>query len=83
MSLRKPIDVSQELAAIRSQAAVVRALLDELERLLRYAGTGAPREQLLEELARLGNRTCAAAAALTPEPVEPEATSERTRSTAA
>jgi len=45
-----------ELASIRSQAAFVRSLLDEVERVAPADGDGAVGAQLVEELARLGAR---------------------------
>jgi hypothetical protein len=46
-----------DVAPIRSQAAVVRMLLDHLDRLVPQSGaTYATRDQLIEELTRLGCR---------------------------
>jgi hypothetical protein len=56
----------EELRAlsIRKQAAIVRALADELEHLAPQGATGSLREQLVEELARLGCRILETAAKL-------------------
>lgn len=58
------------LASIRSQAAFVRSLLDEVERLAPAGGAeGAVGAQLVEELARLGARFLEVSRALqSPEP---------------
>jgi hypothetical protein len=56
----------RNLADLRSQAACVRALLDEVERVVPAgAAAGAAGAQLVEELARLGCRFLEAAGALT------------------
>ena len=61
-----------DLARLRSQAAAVRTLLDELDRVLPAAGVSlgedAPiclQEQLVEEVARLGCRLIESAATMT------------------
>ncbi len=48
-------DPSPSLRAVRSQAAIVRALLDELERIDEQLSDGMS-EQVIEELARLACR---------------------------
>jgi hypothetical protein len=53
------------LARLRSQVAVVRTLVDEVERLAHPADADALGEQLTEETARLGCRLLEAAASLT------------------
>lgn len=45
-----------EIGSLRAQAAFIRALLDEVERVTPAAAPIAIREQLVEELARLGCR---------------------------
>jgi hypothetical protein len=50
---------------VRKQAALVRALLDELERVAPLNGVDALTEQLIEEIARLGCRCVRFASALT------------------
>jgi hypothetical protein len=50
--------------AVREQAAIVRALADELEALAPWGTTGTLRQQLVEELARLGCRILETAATL-------------------
>jgi hypothetical protein len=53
------------LRALRSQAAFVRSLLDEVERLAPSSSVGeALSEQIVEELAQLGSRSLQAAAEL-------------------
>jgi hypothetical protein len=52
------------LVATKRQVAIVRALVDELERCLARGGATAAREQLVHELARLGRKTLETAAAL-------------------
>ena len=52
------------LASVRSQAAFVRSLLDEVERLAPAGADTALTEQLIEELARLGCRCLDAASSL-------------------
>jgi hypothetical protein len=51
------------LARIRSQAAVVRALADQVEHLSRAADAEGVNSQIIEEMARLGCRLLEAAAA--------------------
>jgi hypothetical protein len=51
----------QCILSVRAQAAVVRALIDELEQLLPGPDGGAVRAQVVEELARLGHRLLQAA----------------------
>jgi hypothetical protein len=53
------------LSGVRSQAAFVRALLDEVERAVPSGCDEPVSEQLVEELARLGCRFLEAASALT------------------
>jgi hypothetical protein len=53
------------IAELRGHLAVVRALADQLERLVRPGNTEGLHEQLVEEMARLGCRIFEAAAALT------------------
>lgn len=55
------------LPSVRSQAAFVRALLEEVERVA-PPGVEGLREQLADELARLGNECIALARALRAEP---------------
>ena|GEM_PF-3192909 len=50
--------------AVREQTALVRALADELEHLAPWGTTGGLRQQLVEELARLGCRIIETAATL-------------------
>jgi hypothetical protein len=57
--------------AVREQAALVRALAAELECLAPWGATLSRRQQLVEELARLGCRLLEAAASLS-EAVEPQ-----------
>lgn len=52
------------LASVRSQAAFVRSLLDEVERLAPAGADPALTDQLVEELARLGCRCLDAASSL-------------------
>lgn len=52
------------LQSVRSQAAFVRALLDEVERVAPPGSDDAVSEQLVEELARLGRRCIEIANAL-------------------
>jgi hypothetical protein len=54
----------QCIVSVRAQAAVVRALIDELEQLLPGPHGGAVRAQVVEELARLGHRLIQAAGRL-------------------
>ena len=67
-ALKAPDDelLSEELRclAARQQAAVVRALVDQLDRISPASAAGTLREQLAEELARLGYRILEAAASL-------------------
>ena len=51
------------LAGLRSQAAVVRALADQVEHLSRAADAEGVDHQIIEEMARLGCRLLEAAAA--------------------
>jgi hypothetical protein len=51
------------LAGLRSQAAIVRTLADQVERLSREAEGREHAGQLIEEMARLGSRLLEAAAA--------------------
>ena len=53
------------LSGVRSQAAFVRTLLDEVERVAPSSAGGAVTAQLVEELARLGCRFLEVASALT------------------
>jgi hypothetical protein len=55
---------TQSVARVRSQAALVRALLDELERILPAQSEDVVSVQMVEELARLGCRCFDAAAHL-------------------
>jgi len=66
-SIVRSAQLAPELLRLRSHAALVRALLDDLDRVVPFAGGG--REsllggQLVEELARLGSRVLECAAAL-------------------
>jgi hypothetical protein len=54
----------QGIASIRTQLAVVRALIDELDQVLPDPHRGAVRGQVAEELARLGNTLLKAAGRL-------------------
>ncbi len=54
--------------AVRKQAAFVRTLLDELERIAPHAHEEAVGEQTIEELVRLGCSIIEAAAALSERP---------------
>ena len=63
-STRRASDV-RALSSVRSQAAFVRALLDEVERVAPPGSEDAVNEQLVEELARLGCRFLEVASALT------------------
>ena len=60
---RRASDV-RAVSPVRSQAAFVRALLDEVERIAPAGGDRAVTEQLAEELARLGCRCIELANAL-------------------
>ena len=53
----------RRLVGLRSEAAVVRALADEVERLSREAEADGMARQLIEEMGRLGSRLLDAAAA--------------------
>ncbi len=53
------------VATVRRQMAVVRTLADEIERCLAPAEGEAVREQLVQELTRLGCRSLEAAVAMT------------------
>src|SRR5262249_31148477 len=65
-SMRTLQEVTQpSVTSVRSQAAFVRALLDDVERLQPAEARGPLSEQLLEELARLGCRCIELAARLT------------------
>lgn len=58
--------VSTALAAVRSQAAFLRSLLDEVERLAPMSPVHESfGDQIIEELARLGRRSLEAASELT------------------
>jgi hypothetical protein len=62
----EPRVLSRHASLIRSEAAVLRTLLDELERILPGSGVEARvSAQLVEEAARLGCRLLEGAAALT------------------
>jgi hypothetical protein len=54
----------RSVSSLRSQAALVRALLDELERVAPPSADDAVSEQLIEEIARLGCRCIEIASAL-------------------
>jgi hypothetical protein len=56
------------LVGLRSQAAIVRTLADQVERLSRDAEGHEHAGQLIEEMARLGSRLLEAAAALAEAP---------------
>lgn len=61
----EPSPASSSLRALRSQAAFVRSLLDEVERLAPSSAVGeALSEQIVDEIARLGSRSLQAAAEL-------------------
>lgn len=61
----KPSPANTALRALRSQAAFLRALLDEVERLApASSGDEGFSEQIVEELARLGCRSLEAASEL-------------------
>ena len=62
-STRRSAD-ARALSAVRSQAAFVRALLDEVERVAPHGSEDAVNAQLVEELARLGCRFLEVASAL-------------------
>jgi len=58
-------EATSQLRVVRSQAGVVRALLDEIERLQPESVAGqVVAEQLIDELTRLGCRTLEVAASL-------------------
>ncbi|HSO31758.1 MAG TPA: hypothetical protein VLT33_04565 [Labilithrix sp.] len=62
----KPSPASRTLGALRSQAAFLRSLLDEVERLAPASGSeNAMGDQLVEELTRLGCLSLEAASQLT------------------
>jgi hypothetical protein len=65
-SVSRVLDARRLLAAVREQVAVVRAMMDEVDR---FAGDPelAPRAQLAEEMARLERSAIAAASALSGE----------------
>ncbi|MBK8254703.1 MAG: hypothetical protein IPK82_18835 [Polyangiaceae bacterium] len=68
-----PSDHEVEIRAIRTQAAVVRSLLDELDRLVPYGTSpfleGAIAAQTMEELMHLGCRIMQLANAVSPKRV--------------
>jgi hypothetical protein len=71
-----PSRLSRSVVALRRQAALVRALLEELERLAPVVGgSGADGEvvdeQLLDELTLLGHSILECAATMTPTPAAP------------
>ncbi len=69
ISAVRRIRTSPELLRLRSQAALVRALLDEIERVVPWESGGAESTlgaQLAEELSRLGDRVLECAARMTP-----------------
>jgi hypothetical protein len=53
------------LGQLRSQAAVIRTLADHVEHLARWGSVDGLREQIIEEMGRLGGQLLEAAAALT------------------
>jgi hypothetical protein len=59
------VNEARALASVRSQAAFVRSLLDEVERIAPAGAHGPVSAQLVEELARLGCRFIEVASALT------------------
>jgi hypothetical protein len=62
----EPVPAFSALQAVRAQAAFLRSLLDEVERLApRSAGADGLSDQIVEELARLGCTSLEAAAELT------------------
>jgi len=63
-STRRTTDV-RAMSSVRSQAAFVRALLDEVERVAPSGAGDAVSAQLVEELARLGCRCFDTASTLT------------------
>jgi hypothetical protein len=72
------IELPEEPARLRSHAALVRALLDEIERLAPVASGGSDAalfvalgDQLAEEVGRLGCRMLECAAAMTEAPSRP------------
>lgn len=72
-----------DVRRVREQMALVRSLIDELERTLPRSGMSvSPRAQLIEELARLGCRALETAARMSPpdddRPGASEADSEAT-----
>jgi hypothetical protein len=74
------VQLPPALAPLRSHAAVIRALLDELDRLAPLSARGGEPaaiaclgEQLAEELGRLGCRMLECAAAMTGTPLDPTA----------
>ena len=56
--------VASSLQTLRSQAAYVRALLDEVERLAPLSPSEEISEQVVDEIARLGSRSLQVAAEL-------------------
>jgi hypothetical protein len=61
-----------QLVRLRAQAAVVRALTDEVEQLTRAEEAVGVGDRLVEELARLGCRLFEVASSLTRSPAPPE-----------
>jgi hypothetical protein len=70
-----PSRLSLSIVALRRHAALVRALLEELERIAPAVGGSADREvvaeQLIEELSHLGHRILECAGTRTPKPATP------------
>jgi hypothetical protein len=64
----------QGIVSVRTQVAIVRALIDELDQLLPGPHGGAVRAQVVEELGRLGNRLLQVAGRLSMRDDEVEAT---------
>ena len=60
-----PASEARSFTTVRSQAAFVRALLDEVERVIPQESDDLVTEQLVEELARLGCRFLDVASKLT------------------
>jgi hypothetical protein len=52
------------LGQLRSQVAVIRTLADHVEHLARWGNVDGLREQIIEEMGRMGGRLLEAAAAL-------------------
>jgi hypothetical protein len=61
-----PSNAVRPMSSVRNQAALLRTLLDEVERVAPLGADEAVCEQLVEELARLGCRCIELASALTP-----------------